>query len=215
MKQRTDYSLYLVTDRHLAGSRAVEDIVRLAVSGGVTCVQLRDKTASTRELLEAARRLLAVLRPCGVPLIVNDRVDVALAAGADGIHVGQSDMPLATAQSLVPAHYIIGVSASSVEEAILAQQAGAAYIGISPVFSTPTKTDTAPALGLAGISAIRAATTLPLVGIGGIHLGNAADIIHAGADGIAVVSAIMAAENPQQAAADLKHAVTEAKRKHT
>lgn len=210
-----DYSLYLVTDRALARGRPTENIVRAAVAGGVTCVQFREKDCGTREFLVEARKLLAILRPLGVPLIINDRVDVALAAGADGVHVGQQDLPLADVRRLAPAGWIVGVSAESVEDAIHAVQGGADYIGASPVFATPTKADHAPPLELDGLRAIRAAVKLPLVAIGGIHAGNARDVIRAGADGLAVVSAIVAAADPRAAAADLRREIEAAKGEKT
>ncbi|MBP8655265.1 MAG: thiamine phosphate synthase [Kiritimatiellae bacterium] len=206
---KPDYSLYLVTDRALARGRPLVELVREAVAGGVTCVQLREKQLGTREMLAEARALLAVLRPAGVPLIINDRVDVALAAGADGVHVGQQDMPLADVRRLTPRGWIVGVSAESLADAEQAARGGADYIGVSPVFATPTKTDAAPPLGLAGLRAIRAAVQTPLVAIGGIQPDNAAAVLRAGADGLAVVSAILAAENPRQAAADLRRIIQE------
>jgi thiamine-phosphate pyrophosphorylase len=206
-----DYSLYLVTDRGLSRGRSNVEIVREAVAGGVTCVQLREKTCGTREFIEEARALLALLRPLGVPLIINDRVDVALAVGADGVHLGQQDMPIAEARRLGPPAWIIGVSAESLDDAIRAEREGADVIGVSPVFATPTKTDTAPPLGLEGLRAIRAAVKVPLVGIGGIQLGNVRDVIRAGADGVAVVSAIVSADSPREAAAALRRKIDAAK----
>ena len=208
---RIDYSLYLVTDRALARGRPLADVVRAAVAGGVTCVQLREKEASAREFAVAARELLALLRPLGVPLIVNDRIDVALAAGADGVHVGQQDLSVADARRLGPPGWIVGVSAESVADAARAERDGADYVGASPVFATPTKADHAPPLGLAGLRALRAATKLPLVAIGGLHSGNARETIRAGADGLAVVSAIVAADDPRAAAAELRREIAAAK----
>ena len=208
---RIDYSLYLVTDRALACGRPLADVVRAAVAGGVTCVQLREKEASAREFAVAARELLALLRPLGVPLIVNDRIDVALAAGADGVHVGQQDLSVADARRLGPPGWIVGVSAESVADAARAERDGADYVGASPVFATPTKADHAPPLGLAGLRALRAATKLPLVAIGGLHAGNARETIRAGADGLAVVSAIVAADDPRAAAAELRREIAAAK----
>ncbi|NCA82022.1 MAG: thiamine phosphate synthase [Opitutae bacterium] len=209
---RIDYSLYLVTDRSLSRGRATVEIVRAAVAGGVTCVQLREKSCGTREFIEEARASVAVLRGAGVPLIVNDRVDVALAAGAAGVHLGQRDMALADARRLGPPGWIIGISAESVEDAIRAEREGADYIGVSPVFATPTKTDTAPPLGLEGLRAIRAVVKIPLVAIGGIHTGNARDVIRAGADGLAVVSAIASADSPRAAAAALRREIAAARK---
>lgn len=204
-----DYSLYLVTDRHLSQGRSTVDVVRAAVRGGVTCVQLREKECSTRAFMEeawAVRRLLDELET-RIPLIVNDRIDIALAIGADGVHLGQTDMPITDARRLAGSSLTIGISAESVADAIRAEAEGADYIGVSPVFATPTKNDTAPPLGLAGLRAIRAAVSLPLVGIGGIKAENAAEIIRAGANGVAVVSAIVGAPCPERAAAALKQRI--------
>ena len=183
-----DYSLYLVTDRGLAHGRATDDIVAEAVRGGVTCVQLREKNCSTLEFIEQARALKKRLDPTRVPLIINDRVDVAQAVEADGVHLGQNDMPLKMAKDIVKDTMIIGISAESIQDAIDAEIGGADYVGASPIFATPTKTDTAPALGLDGLREMRNAVDIPIVGIGGINRGNAEAIIHHGADGIAVVS---------------------------
>ncbi|MDK9719142.1 MAG: thiamine phosphate synthase [Trichlorobacter sp.] len=192
--------LHLVTDRTLSRGRSLVEVVQEAVAGGVTCVQLREKNCSTREFLDEALLLKELLQPLGLPLIINDRVDIALSVGADGVHLGQTDLPISHARRLLGPDCLIGVSAESVDDAIEAQQQGADYIGISPVFSTPTKTDTAPALGLEGIRRIREQVQIPLVGIGGINLTNARQVREAGADGVAVVSAIMSAESPRQAA---------------
>ena len=207
-----DYSLYLVTDRSLARGRASSDVVREAVAGGVTCVQLREKNCGTREFMEEARAVRAATRALGVPLIVNDRVDVALAVGADGVHLGQQDMAIADARRLGPPGWIIGVSAETVADAVRAEKEGADYIGVSPVFATPTKTDAAPPLGLSGLRHMRAATKIPLVAIGGIHAGNARDVIRAGADGLAVVSAIVAADFPREAAGQLRQEIEAARK---
>lgn len=207
-----DCTLYLVTDRELGRGRPTEAIVAAAVAGGVTCVQLRDKHASTRELMRQARTLQAVLKPRGVPLIINDRLDVALAVGAEGVHLGQSDLPLADARRIAGERLRIGVSVESVDDALAAQAGGADYIGVSPVFATATKTDTAAPLGLAGLAAVRRAVRLPIVAIGGVRRENAAAVIRGGADGIAVVSAIVAADDPERAARELLAAVREARR---
>ena len=200
-----DYSLYLVTDRGLSRGRSSAEIVGAAVRGGVTCVQLREKQCSTREFIQEARSLQPLLSQQRIPLIINDRLDVALAIGADGIHLGQSDMHIGDARRLAGDKMIIGISAESIEDAIIAEQEGADYIGISPVYATKTKTDTRAPLGLDGIRRIRQAVRIPLVGIGGIHVGNIRAVIGAGADGVAVVSAIVAADCAETAAAELKN----------
>ncbi len=211
-----DLSLYLVTDRALSLGRHTVNIVAAAIRGGVTCVQLREKNCSTREFIEEARAIKELLKKTEtfVPLIINDRVDVAMAIGADGVHLGQTDMGIEDARRLLGTTRLIGISAESVEDAIRAEHAGADYLGISPVFATPTKTDTAPPLGLAGIRAIRAAVSLPLVGIGGIHQENAADVLRAGTDGVAVVSAIVSASCPRSAAASLKQQINTVNQPH-
>ncbi len=204
MAPAVDYRLYLVTDRALARSRSLVELVARAVAGGVTVVQLREKDASTRDFAEQAQRLQDLLLPLGVPLIINDRIDVALAVGAAGVHVGQHDMPAATARRLLGEDRLLGVSVSTVDEALAAEDDGADYLGISPIYATPTKTDTPTPVGLTGLAALRAATRLPLVAIGGLHAGNLAPVLASGADGIAVVSAIMAADDPAAAATELR-----------
>lgn len=202
-----DYSLYLVTDRSLSKGRTTETIVRAAVRGGVSCVQLREKTCSTRDFLEEAHILKALLEPYKVPLIINDRIDIALAVGAEGVHLGQSDMPISYARKIVGSNIIVGISVESVEDAVVAEEQGADYIGISPVFATATKNDIAPPLGLEGVRQIREAVSLPLVGIGGINANNGHLVFLAGADGIAVVSAIVSADCPESATVELKNTI--------
>jgi thiamine-phosphate pyrophosphorylase len=204
---KIDYSLYLVTDRNLAQGRPVSEVVRQAVRGGVTVVQLREKDAPGRFFLEEARRLKELLAEYRVPLIINDRVDVALAADADGVHLGQDDLPLEAGRALLGPDKVIGISVSTVTEAEAAAAGGADYLGVSAIFATPTKTDTPPPVGLEGVARLRAVVNLPLVGIGGLNPTNAAAVIRAGCDGIAVVSAIMAAPDPEQAARDLRREV--------
>ena len=144
-------------------------------------------------------------------MIINDRVDVAQAVQADGVHLGQTDMPLDTAKNILGDSMIIGISAESLQDAIEAEKGGADYLGVSPIYATPTKTDTAPPLGLKGLREIRETVKLPLVGIGGLNRENAADVIRNGADGVAVVSAIVAADDPEAAARALKHVIEEAR----
>lgn len=210
-KKPIDYSLYLVTDRGLAGGKRTLDIVKAGVNGGVTCVQLREKHASTREFIEEATAVRDFLRRVDIPLIINDRLDVAMAVEADGLHLGQTDMPPETARRIAGNSMIIGVSAESVRDAVEAEKAGADYISASPVFSTPTKTDTAPPLGLEGIKEIRRRVTLPLVAIGGLNPENIEAVIQSGADGVAVVSAIVCAKDPAEAARRLKERIEKAR----
>lgn len=196
--------LYLVTDQISAGQRTLTEVVAAAVSGGVTCVQLREKNLNTRDFFAQAMALQKLLLPLNIPLVINDRIDIALACGAQGVHLGQSDMPVEAARRLLPPEVFIGWSVETLQDVTRSASLPVDYLGVSPVFATPTKTDTQTPWGLAGLRQIRSLTALPLVAIGGIHAGNARDLVLAGADGLAVVSALCAAPDPCQAAADLK-----------
>lgn len=207
-RSRDCLRLYLVTDRDLAGGRALGEVVRLALRGGVTAVQLREKSLGGSRFLEEVRELQTILAGTGVPLFVNDRVDVALAAGADGVHVGQDDLPAAEARRLVGPAMLLGVSVATADEARRALDHGADYVSVSPVFLTPTKLDAELAVGLEGVARVRnAAGDAPLLAIGGINAGNARAVVAAGSDGVAVVSAVMSAPDPEAAAADLRREV--------
>ncbi len=206
-----DLSLYLVTNSPLSLGRPLMEVVEQAVAGGVTMVQLREKDASTREFFNLAMQLKGLLKPHNIPLIINDRLDIALACDADGLHIGQSDMPYDVARRLLGKDKIIGLSVESVQDAIDANNLDVDYIGISPVFGTQTKTDTAMALGIDGVREITRICKHPAVGIGGLNATNAAEIIRAGADGISVVSAIMSAESPKDAAYQLRYIVDNVK----
>ena len=195
--------LYLVTDCPLALGRDIEWVVCEAVKGGVTLVQLREKDLDTRHFIELGRRLKALLAPTGVPLLINDRVDVALAVDADGVHIGQSDMAYADARRLLGEDKIIGLSVENMAEVGEANALDVDYIAVSPVFLTSTKTDTAAAFGFEGLASAAAMTRHPLVGIGGMNMKTAAQAVRSGADGIAVVSGIMSAPDPQAAAREL------------
>ena len=195
--------LYLVTDRGLSLGRPLEEIVSEAVAGGVTMVQLREKDAATGEFVELGRRLMSLLKPLGVPLIINDRVDVALAVDADGVHIGQSDMTYADARRLLGPDKIIGLSVENFEDLEAANKLDVDYIGISPVYGTPTKTDTAEPFGLEGLKEAVRLSLHPTVAIGGMNVATAGEVIAAGADGVAVVSAICSAASARDAAAEL------------
>lgn len=195
--------LYLVTDRDLSLGRPLEEIVSEAVAGGVTMVQLREKDAATGEFVELGRRLMSLLKPLGVPLIINDRVDVALAVDADGVHIGQSDMSYADARRLLGPEKIIGLSVENFEDLESANTLDVDYIGISPVYGTPTKTDTAEPFGLEGLRKAVEMSVHPTVAIGGMNVATVGEVIAAGTDGVAVVSAICSAESPRDAAAEL------------
>ena len=202
-----DLSLYLVTDRILSKGRSIEWIVEEAVKGGVTMVQLREKHCPTREFIELAVRLMEKLHLTGIPLIINDRLDIALAANADGLHIGQNDIPYAIARRLLGQDKIIGLSVENMEQVQEANKLDVDYIGISPIFSTKTKNDTMKPFGLEGIRHVKAITCHPAVAIGGINVSNVRQIMEAGANGIAIVSAIMSADDPMKAAQQLKQQI--------
>ena len=195
--------LYLVTDRDLCGGRPLDEIVLAAVRGGAACVQLREKNLPTRAFVEEARRVKELLAPFQVPLIINDRIDVALAVAAEGVHIGQEDMPYPLARRILGSRVIIGLSVETWEDVELAEQWDVDYLGVSPVFETPTKTDTRGIWGLEGIAKIRAYSRHPLIAIGGLNKANAGAAMQAGSDGIAVVSAICTAPDPFLAAQEL------------
>jgi thiamine-phosphate pyrophosphorylase len=199
-----DLSLYLVVGAGDTAGRPLTDVVAAAVRGGVTLVQLREKRATTRDLHARAAELKALLDPLGVPLIINDRVDVALAVDAAGIHVGQDDMPPDAARRLVGRDRIVGLSVSDAREATLADARTVDYVGIGPAFATGTKADAGMAIGPEGVRALRAQCAMPGVAIGGVTTANAAALTNAGIEGIAVVSAIAGAEDPKAAARELR-----------
>ncbi len=198
-----DLALYLVVEPTLCEGRTPLEVVEAAVAGGVTLVQLRDKEGPTRRMLKEARRLKSWLATRDVPLLINDRVDVALAAEADGVHLGQHDMPPADARRLLGPDAIIGLTVHSPTEARALPGDVVDYVSVGGVFRTASKNNPEPPNGLAGLRQIAALLDLPRVAISGIDRSNAADVVHAGVDGIAVISAICAAPDPQAASAEL------------
>jgi thiamine-phosphate pyrophosphorylase len=210
-KSKIDCTLYLVTDRSLSLGRSNFDIIRAAVAGGVTLVQLREKEATTRAFYEEGLKIREFLGEHNIPLIINDRLDIALALDADGVHMGQDDMPVAVARKILGADKIIGASVFNAAEAREAEAAGADYLGLSPIFVTSTKPDLTVQVGIDGIAPIRQAVRLPLVGIGSMNAGNAFAAIRAGLDGVAVVSAICSHPDPEAAARAIKTEVLRAK----
>jgi len=200
MSKLFDPFLYLVTDRRLAGQRDIADVVRRAIKGGVTLVQLREKSLGQAAFVAEAFVLREVCRAGGVPLIINDDIDVAQRIGAAGVHLGQSDASVTEARDALGPDAIIGLSVETLEQAREAATLDVDYIAASPVFATPTKTDLAEPLGLIGLRAIRKLTDKPLIAIGGINIENARAVLEAGADGLAAISALVAADDPFQAA---------------
>jgi hydroxymethylpyrimidine kinase/phosphomethylpyrimidine kinase/thiamine-phosphate diphosphorylase len=206
--RRDQLRLYLITDPSFLATNDLIALLPALVGAGVTAVQLRDKNADTRTLVAHARALKATLLPLGVPLIVNDRVDVALAADADGVHVGTSDLDPATVRRLLGPGRSLGVSIERPQDVATASEAD--VLSVSPVFATATKADVAPALGVEGVAEVCAQTAVPVCGIGGIDAARAAEVVRAGGEGVAVVSAILAAPDPVGAARALRAAVEEA-----
>jgi thiamine-phosphate pyrophosphorylase len=198
------YDLYVVTDEKLREGLTHKQIAKDAVSGGADVIQLRDKEMKGRELLLAAREIREITRIAGTLFIVNDRVDIAMASNADGVHLGQDDLPLHEVRQLVSADFIIGISVGSLTEAIDAEEGGADYVAVSPVFRTGTKQDAGPGHGTTLVAAIKQNISIPVVGIGGINKGNVGDVISAGADGIAVISAIVGSGDIKKATQEFK-----------
>lgn len=188
--------LIVITDAALAAPRSVVDIVRLAIDAGAPAIQLRDKEASARELLAVAEESRALTREAGALLFVNDRLDVALAAGADGVHLGDDDLPVAAARAVVPSGFLIGRSADTPEAARTAESDGADYVGCGTVYATGTKPDAGEVIGLEALDAVARSVRIPVVGIGGITVARSAELARTAASGVAVVGAVMGAEDP-------------------
>lgn len=205
--RRIDWRLCFIADSEAAAGTDVLELIGEAVSGGATIIQLRGKKWTSREFLDSAVQAVRLLRPKNIPLIINDRVDIALACEANGVHLGQEDMPLPYARILMGKSKIIGLSVATPDEARAAETAGADYIGAGPVFPTLSKRDIGPVLGLEGLREIRKETKIPILAVGGISAANAAEVIRAGANGVAVISAVAAADNPKTAASELAKAI--------
>jgi thiamine-phosphate pyrophosphorylase len=203
------FDTYLVTQRDLSAGRSTAEIVDAALAGGIDVVQVREKHDSARDQLAVAREIRGTTAAAGVPLVVNDRVDVALAAGADGVHLGDDDLPIDVARDQLGEDALIGRSVSTVEAARAAESAGADYLGVGAVYATSSKDvdDENQAIGLDVVEDIGDAVDIPCVGIGGVTAENAADVVAAGADGVAVITAITRADDPEAATRDLNDAV--------
>ena len=211
MRRQIDLSLYVITDQGFAKDRDQLELIAAAIRGGVTAVQLRDKEMPTRDLYAFGLRLRALTRRSGVALICNDRVDLAIAIDADGVHLGQDDLPPRVARDLLGPERLIGVSTGNPTEFELYRRVSADYFGVGPFAPTGSKSDAGVAIGASGIEAVRALTDLPIVAIGGIEASNAALAIAAGATGVSVISAIVGADDPESAARILRKAVDSAR----
>lgn len=210
-KQEIDYTLYLCTDRDLMSTDTIEEAVEQAVKGGCTVVQIREKDCSSLEFYETALRVKKITDEYKIPLIINDRVDIALAVNADGVHVGQDDLPAASVRRILGGDKVIGVSAGSVREAVKAREDGADYLGVGAMHATSTKTD-ADVTTVEELKKIREMVDLPIVAIGGMNKQTLPELKGTGVDGIAVVSAVIAADDIERAASELSEAVRSQKK---
>ncbi|NOK64425.1 MAG: thiamine phosphate synthase [Chloroflexi bacterium AL-W] len=208
MNTRVDWSVYVITDRRTVGDRSLLEVITAALRGGATVIQLRDKDLTTLDMITFGQALHDLTQSMNVPLIVNDRVDVALAINAEGVHVGPRDMPAKMARQLIGPDRMLGVSVATVADAQQAVQDGADYVGVGDLYGTPSKPDAGPPIGPERLTAIAQSIAIPIVGIGGVTLANAAAVIKAGAAGVAVISAVLGAPDPLDAAQQLRRKVT-------
>jgi len=202
-----DSRLYVITGSAFLRGRSLEEVITAAIRGGADTIQLREKDFGGRALLEAGRLLRRITAEHGVRLIVNDRIDVAIGVDADGVHLGQSDLPITVARDILGPGKIVGLSTHSVAEAVAAERAGADYIGLGPMFPTRTKLDTEPVVGPDGVRDVRRHVRLPIVAIGGIRPEHAAEIIGNGANAVAVISAVIGADDVEGAARTVRQIV--------
>ncbi|MDN5344781.1 MAG: thiamine-phosphate pyrophosphorylase [Clostridia bacterium] len=205
------WDLYVIITTSLGGGRPTLELVRQALAGGATAIQLREKELPARQLVALGREIRELTRSAGATFIIDDRLDVALAVEADGVHIGQEDLPAAIARRLLGPGRILGVSVGTVDQARQAVADGADYLGVGTLFATSSKGDAGEPIGLAGLKAIREAVTVPIVGIGGINSSNAAGVMAAGADGVAVISAVIGAPDITAAARELLAAVRQSR----
>ncbi|MTI47525.1 MAG: thiamine phosphate synthase [Firmicutes bacterium] len=197
-----DYSLYLVTDRKVLGNRDLCKSIKEAIQGGVSLVQLREKDLGTNEFYKLAKKIKKITDEHDVPLIINDRIDIALAVDADGVHVGPDDLPISVARNILGPNKIVGASTCNIEEALEAQKQGATYLGVGAIFPTATKSNTDD-VSIEDLASIKKAVNIPIVGIGGINEKNASKVMTAKVEGIAVVSAILGKSDIKNAANQL------------
>lgn len=207
MKNKIDYTLYLCTDRDLMSSATIEENVELAIKGGCTVIQLREKNCSSKEFYDLAVSVKKITDKYNVPLIINDRVDIAMAVDAAGVHIGQSDLPADVVRRIIGDDKIIGVSTAKLDEALKAVKDGADYLGVGAMYSTDTKTDARP-VTMEELKKIRTNVDIPIVVIGGINMNTLGNFKNIGIDGLAVVSAIVAQPDVEKAAKDMYEAFT-------
>ena len=202
-----DSRLYVITGQAFLKGRRLEDVIAAAIRGGADTIQLREKDLNGRELLASGQLLRRVTRELGARLIVNDRIDVARAIDADGVHLGQNDLPIEVARAILGPDKLVGLSTHNVEEAVAAERAGANYIGLGPMKPTTTKLDTEPVVGPIGVREVRRHVKLPIVAIGGIKQEDVAEIIRSGANAVAIISAIVGSDDVEAAARNIRSIV--------
>jgi thiamine-phosphate pyrophosphorylase len=207
------YDLYVITDEEIAGGLPHAEIARRAITGGADVIQLRDKVCGCREFNRIGRILREITKKSGTLFIINDRLDVALACGADGVHLGQDDIRVDVARQLAPSGFIIGISVRTVDEAVRAERDGADYVALSPVFSTRSKYNAGPGQGLDVLQEIQRNVSVPVLAIGGINRDNVCEVIAAGADGVAVISGVVGSPDITAAARELKNLISGSRNK--
>lgn len=201
--------LHVLTDEVIQSRYNHVELARLAIDGGADLIQLRDKRRGARELIDIAQVVGDICHTAGVGFIVNDRVDIAMAVGADGVHVGARDLPVDVARRLLGREGLVGASASTVEDALAAERAGASYLGVGHVYATASKKKGSPPIGLDALARLREAVAIPVIAIGGITADNIRDVLATGVHGVAAIGAVCASNDPRAAVADLKRAITE------
>ena len=201
------YGLNVITDEGMAHGLGHVEIARKVAEGGADVIQLRDKARTGKDLLSIALQIREIARSSGISFIINDRLDLALASGADGVHLGQEDLPVPFARRVSPRGFIIGMSVRTVEEALIAETEGADYVALSPIFDTATKSDAGPGKGLERLRVIKSAVSIPVIAIGGIGKDNVRQVMDAGADGVAVISAVVGQKDIVKATAEMRSLV--------
>jgi thiamine-phosphate pyrophosphorylase len=201
------YGLYVITDEGIARGLSHVEIARKVAEGGADVIQLRDKARTGKDMLSIAVQIREIARSSGVTFIINDRLDLAMASDADGVHLGQEDLPVPFARRVSPRGFIIGTSVRTVQEALIAETEGADYVALSPIFDTPTKSDAGPGKGLERLKEIKSAVSIPVIAVGGIGRGNVRQVMDAGADGVVVISAIVGQKDIAKATAELRSLV--------
>jgi thiamine-phosphate pyrophosphorylase len=207
-----EYGLYVITDEGIAHGLNHVEIARRVAEGGADVIQLRDKARTSKDILSIALQIREITCSAGIRFIVNDRLDLARAADADGVHLGQEDLPVPFARRVAGKGFIIGTSVRTVQEALMAESEGADYVALSPIFDTPTKSDAGPGKGLEVLKEIKSAVSIPVIAIGGIGKGNVRQVMEAGADGVALISAVVGQKDIVKATAEMRSLIYQKKK---